>query len=107
MVIRNLAVANYHVMRQNAPYRLVESTSDAIFRYFKLPKRLGISLMQFLHCLFGKIQRGRHPSRPDVGKELQPEFHAATIRGAKPVLNGHHSSLWNDPHGLPAKRAGL
>src|ERR1700749_2553105 len=45
MVVRDLTVANDHMMGQHAAYGFVEPAADAGLRYLEIPERLSISLM--------------------------------------------------------------
>ena len=57
MIVRDLAVANHHVVREHAANRFVEAAADGVFRNFEVGPRLGPAGVQLRQCLLREIQR--------------------------------------------------
>src|ERR1700752_666659 len=57
IVVRNLAVANYDVMRQYPTYCFVKATTNRFIRHFEFRPGLRSSRVQLSHRLLGKIER--------------------------------------------------
>src|ERR1700674_246097 len=56
MIVRDLAVPNDDVMRQNAANRFVEAAADGILWHGKVRPGFGPSSMQFRQCLLNKVK---------------------------------------------------
>src|ERR1700722_5737064 len=58
MVICDLALLNYYVMREHAANRFVEAAANRFLRYFELRPGLGVSSVQLRKRLFHEMQSG-------------------------------------------------
>src|SRR5271165_3421437 len=67
MVVCNLAVSNYQVMREHASHGLVETAPDSLFRHGKWSERLCPSGVQFRHRPLDEIEGGSCSVSLEVG----------------------------------------
>ena len=67
MIVRDLAVADDHVMRQDAAHRFVETAADRFVRNFEWCEGRGASGVHFLHCLFEEVERAAGGVSLEVG----------------------------------------
>src|SRR5713101_5987368 len=83
MIVRDFAVANHHVMRQDAAHRLGEAASDSIFGNRELLPGLGASVANFFQRLLDEVQR----ASARIGLEVAPRavaFDSVAPRGNLP-----------------------
>src|SRR5580698_6093335 len=56
MVVGDLAILDYHVMREHAAHGFVEAAANGILRDIKISPRLGVASVQFAQRLFHEMQ---------------------------------------------------
>ena len=57
MIVRNLPITDYDMVRKDATHCLMESASNRVLRYLELSPSFGFSGVQILHGSLSEIQR--------------------------------------------------
>ncbi len=67
MIIRDLAIANHHMVRQDAAHRLMKTAADRLGRHGVTHRGFGPSGMEIGQCPFDEIERRRRRIGLEVG----------------------------------------